>query len=146
MIFDNGDVILNSSAYNIVNKGTIEAHQTGVLGGFYNCDGTFKGKITINSNYKLFRLQELSSSGKFSLISVHLDTMQELTEGQYIVVRTDVYESVKDLNNETGNLFEAIKNLMPHDSGKGDGTMVNANSTAVYVFTIQFEIASIKNS
>lgn len=142
MIFDNGDVILNSSAYNIVNKGTIEAHQTGVLGGFYNCDGTFKGKITINSNYKLFRLQELSSSGKFSLISVDLDTMQELTEGQYIVVRTDVYDSVKDLDNGNGDKCEAVKNLMPHEVKE---EMVNANSTAAYVFSIQFVNSTIKN-
>ena len=132
-IYDYGDIQLNSStAYNIINKGTLN-----------NYDGIFKGKITINSNYKLFRLQELESSDRFSLISVS-DKMQELTEGQYIVVRTEVYESVKNLNNENGDMYETVKNLMPHDGNEGE--IVNANSTAAYVFSIQFDIASIKNA
>ena len=84
------DIMINSSAaYKIYEKGTTD-QKNGVLGsGFYTHDGSFGGKININPNYKLFWLQKLESSNRFSLVPVEARTMQVLNEGQYIVVRSD---------------------------------------------------------
>ena len=144
-----GEIIIKSStAYKIYEKGTID-QQNGVLGsGFYTHDGSFGGKININPNYKLFWLQKLESSNGFSLVPVEARTMQVLNEGQYIVVRKDVYDNAvaQGLSNDNGDLCETIVNLIiPKDSGKGDDTTVIADITAAYVFTIQIN-TPVKNA
>lgn len=147
-----GVMIKSSTAYKNCDFGTID-QQFGLLDGYHTHDGHFGGKITINPNYKLFWVQELQASTEIStsvdfrakLIPVEADKMQVLNEGQYIVIRTDVYENAltEGLNNENGDLCEAIANLIrPKDNGNGPEI---ADISAAYVFSIQFD-NTLKNS
>ena len=147
-----GIMIKSATAYKNCDFGTTN-QQFGLLDGYHTHDGHFGGKITINPNYKLFWLQELQNSSEIStssafrakLMPVETDKMQVLNEGQYIVVRTDVYENAvaQGLSNENGDLCEAIANLI-RTKDNGNGPEIE-DVTAAYVFSIQFD-TPVKNS
>lgn len=148
-----GIMINSSTAYKNCEFGTLD-QQFGLLDGYHTHDGKFGGKITINSNYKLFWVQELQSSSSISfsgefrakLIEVETDKMQILNEGQYILVRNDVFQNAisQGKNNENGDLCETIANLIrPKDDGNGQPMIEDV--TAAYVFSIQFA-GNVKNS
>ena len=147
-----GIMIKSSTAYKNCDFGTTD-QQFGLLDGYHTHDGHFGGKITINSNYKLFWVQgfrnavedEYSYNFRAKLIEVETDKMQVLNEGQYIVVRSDVYESAfaQGLSNENGDLCEAIANLI-RTKDNGNGPEIE-DVTAAYVFSIQFD-TPVKNS
>ena len=73
------------------------------------------------------------------MIPVEDDKMQVLNEGQYCIIRSDVYEKAinEGKSNENGDLCDAIANLIrPLDNGNGEPVI--ADITAGYVFSIQF--------
>ncbi len=143
------DIEINSkTAYKNCDFGT-RTQQFGLLDGYFTYDGHFGGKITINSNYKLFWIQgfrnaiedEYSDNFRAKLIEVEVDKMQVLNEGQYIVIKNDVYNNAvaQGLNNENGDFCESIANLI-RTKDNGNGPEI-ADITAAYVFSIQFDIA-----
>lgn len=141
-----GVMIKSSTAYKNCDFGTKD-QQFGLLDGYHTHDGHFGGKIAINSNYKLFWVQglrnaiedEYSDNFRAKLIEVETDKMQVLNEGQYIVIRKDVYDNAvaQGLSNDNGDLCEAIANLI-RSKDNGNGPEI-ADIIAAYVFSIQFD-------